>query len=115
MAEPSTTTGVKPLTEAEQKTRDELNARAAAAAVAQADADRQAKLAALAPVDALLKLLRTDKIGAALDAVIADPNIDFDTKALVQSYRQSADYNLGKLNDNLTALSTPVVAPTVSA
>jgi hypothetical protein len=109
MAEPSTTSGVQPLTEAEQKTLDELTKRREDAAFAQAEEDRKARLAAMAPIETLLKLVNTDKVREACDSLVNDKAIDFTSKQLVTNFRQSLDYNLGTLATQLATLSTPAV------
>lgn len=108
MAEPTTTTGAKPLTEDEQKTLDELLARKAAAVAAAAEQTRKDQLAALSMADTLCKLVRNDKVSAAIEGVIKDPNVDFDTKQRVQRFKESIEYNIGGIATTISTLSTPV-------
>jgi hypothetical protein len=107
MAEP------QPLTDAQIKQRDELNAQAAAYDAAQLEKSRKDKLAALASATALTKLLGDKKIVDAFDAAINDPVLNFETKARVQSMRASLTYNVDAINTEAASLATP--APAVGA
>ena len=115
MAEPTPENGTPPLTENEQKQLDALIAKRDAATVAQAEKTRQEKLASLAPVEALIKLIKTDKITAAMDTVMNDAGIDFDTKQKIRNLRESMTYNLDTLGSLIDSLKSPTPTPTPTA
>ena len=105
MTEPTPTTGVEPLTEAEQKKLNELTDKRDRAAAAETEKARAEKLASLASADAVIKLLRNDKLNAAFDAAMNDPVLPFDTKSKIQGVRSSLDYNLGSIQQEIDAVS----------
>lgn len=109
MAEP------QPLTDAQIKQRDELNAQAAAYEAAQAEQRRKDKQAGLASAAALAKLLGDKKINDAFDTALNDPALDFQTKAQVQSLRSTVSYNVDAINASVAAVSAPVATAPVAA
>ena len=111
MATTNTDTTAAPLTEAELKTLSDLQTRQAAAK-AEADAKLRAdQLANLSDVEALIKLVNTDKINTTIDTILANSLVDFATKQQVQNFKTSLQYNIGALNDAITNLR--VSSPTV--
>lgn len=111
----TTDTGTAPLTDAELKTLAALQARQAAAK-AEADAKTRAdQLANLGDVEALIKLVNTDKINAAIETILSNSAIDFATKQQVQNFKVALTYNIGALNDAITNLKLPVPTTPLSA
>lgn len=101
----STDTTPKPLTDAERKQLEDLQARDQAAAKAAEAQTRKEKLEAMASADVLVKLIKTDKINAAITAALEDPNLSFEYKQRVQGFKSSIEYNIDFLQSTIASLS----------
>ena len=101
----------QPLTEEEQKTLNELRAREAQAAYEKAEKDRLDRVESMKSVDTLVKLLKTDKITAAIEAALADPLLDFNTKSRITNMRQSLDYNVNEMEAAVNTANQPTPKP----
>ncbi len=108
MAEPTSTTGAAPLTEAEQKQLDALNAKKAAAVQAEAETSRLARVSELSATADFIKLIRTDKMAAALQAAI-DSKPDIDTLQRLMRIKSTFDFDVQSLSDLIAQTNTPTV------
>ena len=98
-----------PLSPEEQKTLDELNARNTAYQNSQKEQARLQSLESLQTAKALADILSGTEVQAAIEAVIKDAKVDYDTKARVQSMKATLNFNVNEINSLYAQYAAPVV------